>query len=382
MKHFNSEGIFSFDTSMGPCCVAWTPQGIDVFELPGEDRERTEERCQSRTRGRDFVSKPPKEISALAARVKKHFSGKPQQFLDVPIDRSGFSAFALSVYGALQKVTPGRAVTYGELANLLGKPGSARAVGRAMATNPLPLLIPCHRVLPQDGSLGNFSSALGPVFKAKMLYKEGVVLDPRYKVGIDFLRRKDKAIRRIIDGVGPYLPQLGPREGNYNTLVQAIIHQQLSMKAGHTIAGRVRALTDGPGFPTPDEMETLEDGVLRGAGLSFQKISYIRDLAARVKSSELNLKRLARLPDEGVIDALTTVKGIGRWTAQMFLIFQLDRLDVLPVDDLGFRNGVQAAYGLDAPPTTAELETLGETWRPYRSMATWYFWQSLDAGGI
>jgi len=158
--------------------------------------------------------------------------------------------------------------------------------------------------------------------------------------------------------------------------VHAIIAQQLSSKAAATIERRVHALFRGA--MTPAALSSVQDDALRGAGMSFQKIRYLRDLCARVENGSLDLKMLHDLPDEQVVEALTQVKGIGRWTAEMFLMFRLHRPDVLPVGDLGIVRAVQRAYGLRKAPSPDRLMRLGEPWRPYRSVACWYLWASLD----
>jgi len=151
--------------------------------------------------------------------------------------------------------------------------------------------------------------------------------------------------------------------------------QQLSTRAAATIAGRFDALFDG--YPTPARVAEVPDDRLRGVGLSGQKVTYLRDLCRRIGDGSLPLGELDRLPDEGVIEALTRVKGIGRWTAEMFLMFRLHRPDVLPVDDLGIVKAVQRAYRLRTLPSPTRLMRLGESWRPYRSVACWYLWASL-----
>jgi DNA-3-methyladenine glycosylase II len=162
----------------------------------------------------------------------------------------------------------------------------------------------------------------------------------------------------------------------FKALVQAIVSQQLSTKAAATIGGRVRALCGGR--VSPRAIGRLSDTELRAAGLSGQKTSYVRDLAARVEEGTLVLSALERLDDEGVMGALMAVKGIGRWTAEMFLIFRLQRPDVLPVGDLGILKAVQRQYGLRTLPSPVALQAIGERWRPYRSVACWYLWASLD----
>jgi DNA-3-methyladenine glycosylase II len=162
----------------------------------------------------------------------------------------------------------------------------------------------------------------------------------------------------------------------FTALTHAIISQQLSSKAAGTIAGRFDALCGGR--PTPGGIAAVSDAQLRVVGLSGQKVRYVRDLCARVADGSLPLQRLDALADDQVIEALTQVKGIGRWTAEMFLMFRLHRPDVLPVGDLGIVKAVQRAYRLRKTPDAARLEQIGEPWRPYRSVACWYLWASLD----
>jgi DNA-3-methyladenine glycosylase II len=162
----------------------------------------------------------------------------------------------------------------------------------------------------------------------------------------------------------------------FRALVGAIVSQQLSTKAASTILSRVVALCGGT--PTPSALERLSDEALRAAGLSTQKTRYMRDLSRRVLDGSLKLSHIESLEDEAVIDALTSVKGIGRWTAEMFLIFRLQRPDVLPVGDLGIVKAVQRNYGMRRVPNAKRLEKLGEQWKPYRSVACWYLWASLD----
>lgn len=162
----------------------------------------------------------------------------------------------------------------------------------------------------------------------------------------------------------------------FRALVQAIVSQQLSTRAAATILSRVVALCGGR--PTPAALERLSDGELRAAGLSTQKTRYIRDLSRRVQDGSLVLAEIEAMDDEAVIEALTAVKGIGRWTAEMFLIFRLQRPDVLPLGDLGIVRAVQRNYRMRREPTARRLQQLGEQWRPYRSVACWYLWASLQ----
>ena len=190
------------------------------------------------------------------------------------------------------------------------------------------------------------------------------------------LARKDPVIADLMRRYGPCGLADAQHEDAFTALVHSIVSQQLSTKAAATIARRFDALFAGP--PTPAAVRLVPDEQLRAVGLSSQKVRYIRDLCERIADGSLPLHRVNELPDEEVIEALTRVKGIGRWTAEMFLMFRLHRPDVLPVGDLGILKAVQRAYGLRKLPRPERLTRIGEPWRPYRSVACWYLWASLE----
>ena len=205
-------------------------------------------------------------------------------------------------------------------------------------------------------------------------YPEVMPID--YTVARRVLARRDPVIRELMRQYGPCGLAAAQRTDPFVALTHAIISQQLSTKAAATIARRFDALVGG--VPVPAAVAACSDDEFRAVGLSGQKIRYMRDLCARVLDGSLALPALDTLPDEGVIEALTSVKGIGRWTAEMFLMFRLHRPDVLPVGDLGIVKAVQRAYGLRKAPDPERLTRIGEPWRPYRSVACWYLWASLD----
>jgi DNA-3-methyladenine glycosylase II len=189
------------------------------------------------------------------------------------------------------------------------------------------------------------------------------------------LAHVDPVLARIINEVGPL--RMVRRSQPFMALARAIIFQQLAGKAALAIMNRVIALYGNGRFPRPAELLATPDERLRAAGLSRQKLSYLKDLAAHFEDGALNFRRIARMDDEAVIRELTRVKGIGRWTAEMFLMFNLARPDVLPVDDLGLQNAMMRNYRLRKRPNRERFTTLGERWRPYRTAASWYLWQSL-----
>lgn len=189
------------------------------------------------------------------------------------------------------------------------------------------------------------------------------------------LRRADPVLAALIDRVGPCRLQVRAGGTHFEALTRSIVYQQLSGSAAATIHARVIAALDSV---TPDAVAAASDDALRAAGLSRQKICYLRDLAARSSAGGLDIPRLHELPDEEIITTLSVVKGIGRWTAQMFLIFRLGRPDVLPELDLGVRKGARLTYRMRTLPSVKRLVKLGQRWAPYRSFASWYLWRALD----
>ena len=191
------------------------------------------------------------------------------------------------------------------------------------------------------------------------------------------LMRRDVALGAVIKRVGPCALASRQRNDHLSALAGAIVSQQLSTKAAATIFGRFLALFPGGEIPGAPAVAALDDVALRGVGLSGQKIGYLRDLTARMADGRLRLDELDALSDDEVIARLTAVKGFGRWTAEMFLMFRLHRPDVLPAGDLGIVRAVQKVYRLRRAPDAKRILTIGEAWRPYRSVASWYLWQSL-----
>lgn len=191
------------------------------------------------------------------------------------------------------------------------------------------------------------------------------------------LRAADPVLREVIDRVGPFEVTLEP--DLWWALVDAVAAQQLSVRAATTIVERVEALAPPGRRPTPEQILATPDEALRACGLSRAKTACVKELAARWLDGTLAPEEIPRLPDEEVVERLTRVKGIGRWTAGMVLMFALGRPDVLPVDDLGLRVAVQRAYGLPERPGREELLRIAEPWRPWRTVASRYLWRSLGA---
>jgi DNA-3-methyladenine glycosylase II len=194
------------------------------------------------------------------------------------------------------------------------------------------------------------------------------------KQAIHHLRTSDPVLSAIIQQVGDYGIQFRPPD--FETLVKSIVYQQLSGRVASVIFGRLSAAVKG--VITPETILKLRPSRMRSLGLSTQKTAYIRDLARHTRAGSVVFEDLPALPDDEVIVRLTQVKGIGVWTAHMFLIFALQRTDVLPTGDLGIRNAIRKAYNLEALPNSEEMEQMALRWRPYCSVASWYLWRSLE----
>jgi DNA-3-methyladenine glycosylase II len=193
---------------------------------------------------------------------------------------------------------------------------------------------------------------------------------------INHLKASDPVMRRIIETVGAY--KISYSEPDFETLVRSIVYQQLSGKAAATIYGRLENAVSRRGKIQPAAILKLGVEAMRPLGLSSQKAKYVTDLAEKTLSKDVRFSRLSELDDDQVVEHLTQVKGVGVWTVQMFLMFALRRNDVLPLGDLGIKNAMVKAYGLEAAPTPVEMEALAEPWRPYRTIGCWYLWRSLD----
>ncbi|MEL6346324.1 MAG: DNA-3-methyladenine glycosylase 2 family protein [Myxococcota bacterium] len=191
---------------------------------------------------------------------------------------------------------------------------------------------------------------------------------------VDAVAENDGRVRALVASVGYPAPRLRP--AGFGALLRIILGQQVSVAAARTIAGRVWAMMDDA--PSAAKLSTLPDPALRGAGLSRQKLAYARSLADALESGALNLDALSQMNDEAAIKALTAVKGLGRWSAEMYLMFSLQRPDIWPVGDLGVREGVRRVFRLETRPSPAETRTLGEGWRPHRSVMAMMMWRILN----
>jgi DNA-3-methyladenine glycosylase II len=200
-----------------------------------------------------------------------------------------------------------------------------------------------------------------------------------HRPSVRHLKRVDPVLARVIEQVGPCRIELRTDGTHYNALTRAIVFQQLSGKAAGTILSRFNAIYPA-NSPTPEAVLATSDERLRGVGLSRQKIGYMRDLSLKVTTGDLPLDAVEHMADDDLIAHLVQVKGIGRWTAQMFLMFRLGRPDVLPELDLGIQNAIRKAYRMRKRPTPKQVKRIGAKWSPHSSVASWYLWRSLENG--
>lgn len=379
-----------FETPLGLCALAWSETGVTWLQLPEETPDATRARLLAkRPDAGDEHRKlrvAPSWVKDAVARVRDHLAGKPQPLGEVPLDLSRATDFDTKVFRALQAVPAGKTTTYGDLAKLVGSPGASRAVGRAMATNPFPLLVPCHRVVASAGKAGGFSAYGGLVTKERLLALEGAVLRAQsslfagdgptlpfdWKKAVRTLTEADPVLGKLIDRIGARQLQLKATEGTFAALAESIVYQQLTGKAAATIFGRVRALYP-KGRLDPARVLATDDEALRACGLSAAKLAGVKDLARRTKDGEIpTLSELAKMDDEAIIERLTVVRGIGRWTVEMLLIFRLGRPDVLPLGDYGVQKGFLKTF------KKGSLAKRAERWKPYRSVGSWYMWRALE----
>ncbi len=386
-----ARGFSLFDTAIGRCGIAWGESGVTGLQLPEAGVRAT--RARMRTRFPDACdSAPPLEVERAIGEITALLGGAPRDLSGIALDMDAVPPFQRKVYEAARAVPAGTTVSYGEIAARIGSPGSARAVGQALGRNPFPIVVPCHRVLAAGGKPGGFTATGGVDTKLRMLAIEraqgtqGRLFDGEPGLGFDWdaavahLRDTDRGLARVIDATTAGRLELKKTPSLFGALAEAIVYQQLSGKAAATIYGRVCALfpraTHGP---TAEHVLRAPDGALRGAGLSGSKVLSLKDLARREKAGEIPTLAAARAMDDvAIVERLTEVRGIGRWTAEMLLIFRLGRPDVLPIDDYGVRKGFALVRRKRELPSPQELAKHGERWRPYRTVASWYLWRALE----
>lgn len=376
----------TFPTVLGVCGVAWSEIGITYFVLPDASEKTIEKQLTKYTGSKLQSAKPPKWIKEVIQKVKAHLKGNAQDFSSVPLQFQAGSAFIESIYLATQKIPSGTVISYGELAAKLGNPGAARAIGSALGKNPIPLIVPCHRIVAASGKLGGFSSPGGLETKIKLLDNEGVCLRPplaiatpaQWRKAVATLQKQDELFAKLTAHVKPFLFQPHLHDEPMAALISAIVSQQLSTNVARAILARVNDIILVNGIPSAEKILALPDSELRKAGLSLMKVSFLKDLAQKYLDGKLSpLEKLQNMSDEQIIKEFTQIKGVGRWTVEMFLMFNLGRADVFPVLDLGVRKGIAQIYALADLPDPKEMYKYAENWRPYRSVAALYLWRSV-----
>ena len=382
-------GFALFDTAIGRCGIVWGTRGLLCVQLP--EARPTETRARLLKRFPDAEEVPaPAVVQRAIDRMVTLLRGEATDLSQIALDMAHVPPFHQRVYEVARTIPAGATLSYGQIATQLGSPGSARAVGQALGRNPFAIVVPCHRVLAAGGKVGGFSAAGGTTTKLEMLRIEQAQrslfdgdgqlgFDPA--VAVEALAKADPKLGRLIERVGPCRLLLRTTPSIFAALAESIVYQQLNGKAAATIFARVRALFPrARGALTATQILGASEASLRGAGLSNAKFLALRDLAERTEAGSLpTLAQIQKLDDEAIVERLSEVRGIGRWTVEMLLMFRLGRPDVLPVDDYGVRKGFSIAFDTQELPTKAELEARARRWKPYRSVASWYLWRATDS---
>jgi methylated-DNA-[protein]-cysteine S-methyltransferase len=391
--------------------IVWSDKGVVATKLirhsESSDAANAGDPCgQSiieRELERDYptamASSPPSKIKRIIATLQSHARGEQADLSAIPLDFSAIAPFHRAIYEFARKIPRGTILAYGEVAAAAGSPGAARAVGQAMRNNPYAQIVPCHRVVAANQKIGGYGGPDGVALKERLLADEGIDLrrprsrakkvekrmdskcgDMNIQAAKTHLLNVDQRWATIFSEIGEFTLELEPFTDPFAALTKAITHQQLATRAAETIHGRFAALFPRC-RPKAALLLQLSDETLRSAGLSRAKTLAIRDLAMRTSRGEIpSAKALARMDNDEIIEKLTAVRGIGRWTVEMMLMFRLGRPDVLAVDDYGLRKGYQVAFRKREMPTAKELGQLTQKWSPHRSIASWYLWRMAEKG--
>jgi methylated-DNA-[protein]-cysteine S-methyltransferase len=385
-----AQGFALFDTVIGRCGIAWGSRGVIGVQLPEPREAATRARVLRRFPDASEAA-PPEPVRRAIDGIVSLLGGEACDLSSVALDMDSVSPFHRRVYEIARAIPPGATASYGELAARLGAPGAARAVGQALGRNPFAIVVPCHRVLAANSKVGGFSANGGVVTKLRLLSIEAESHNGEpctddelgFDAGaaLEHLRGADRALGRLIDAVGPLRLRLDRTPSIFLALAEAIVYQQLTARAAATIFARVRALFPrGHEGPTAQQILRASDDKLRAAGLSRAKLLSLRDLARKSADGEIpSLAEVRDMGDEEIVERLTQVRGIGRWTVQMLLIFRLGRPDVFPLDDYGIRKGFALAFRTRELPDRAALERRAARWSPYRTAASWYLWRAVEA---
>jgi O-6-methylguanine DNA methyltransferase len=380
-----------FKLTSGWIAVAWSEAGLRSITFPASTKAMAEAEMKKRKLSVKRSTQTPKYIQALVKNLGLIAQGLPPVMIKpTPLDFTGVPPFHEKIYREALKVPAGTTLSYSELAKRAGSPNAARAVGQAMARNPIPLLVPCHRVLAARGKIGGFTAPGGLESKAKLLGLEGASINSgrqtaetvmkNFDAGktVRELAKRDPKLAKLMKKIGPFTFSVAEKKSAFHRLVRSIIFQQLHGKAAATIHSRLRELFGGRD-PEPQELLDMDITRLASAGLSRQKLAALKDLARAATAGQVpDSKKILRMTDEEIIEALLPIRGVGRWTVEMLLIFGLGRTDVLPIDDYAIRKSAMLLYGLPEMPGRKQLLEIGERWRPWRTIASWYLWRALD----
>jgi methylated-DNA-[protein]-cysteine S-methyltransferase len=369
---------------MGKMAIVWGEEGVVALLLPAKTEALTRKNVLAASPGA-VERKPPEWVKANEKQLVSHLLGRAQDFSAWRLDLGAVTPFRKQVYEALKTVGWGKVCTYGDLAVKLGKPGAARAVGQALANNPFPVVVPCHRALASNGKSGGFSAPGGVDTKRRLLALEkGPLFGGEGALPFDAaaataaLGVADARLAQWMARVGPCALKLRHGEGPFVSLAESIVYQQLSGRAAASIFQKFLALFK-KGL-SPRALLRLSDEQLRSAGLSRGKVASLRDLAQKTLDGVVpTAEEIVLLSDEELIERLTQVRGIGRWTVEMMLIFHLGRPDVMPATDYGIRKAFARIFRKKELPPPAEILEYSERWKPHRTVASWYLWRSLDA---
>ncbi len=323
----------------------------------------------------------PRSLVSWVKKIQSYFAGKSCDFKNIPLDLQLCTDFQRKVLSELMKIESGQTLSYAEISRRLGTRGY-QAVGSAVGSNPVPLLIPCHRVLATGGAPGGFSSPGGLKTKQRMLALEGIDLFSSRPVTFfdkDFnpakakreLAKLDSRLAKVIKIAPDFNPGKSRPEAPLRALAKSIVYQQLSGKAAATIWGRVVDLCG----KNLERASSCSHEELRSAGLSNNKARALSELVSRNIPSLALFKKMS---DQQVIDEISSYRGLGAWSAQMFLIFNLGRMDVFAPADLGLQKGRCEIFKLNMTKNEKELELWARKFSPHRTLLSWYLWRSLE----
>lgn len=361
-----------FNTDEKAFVRLWLPEGDEEFQL-----EEAKKIFKNVSLKKEAF---PKVLSAWVVKIENYFKGKKVDFSKIPIDLSTRTEFQQSIYGELLKIPFGQTIKYGDIARSL-KTSGFQAIGSAVGKNPLPLVIPCHRVLGQNGP-GGFSSHLGLETKEKLLKLEGVELFAHKSISFfdksfdlekatkEFLKLAPQ-YKTVVKRSAAFDPGKKKAEAPLRALAKSLVHQQLSGKAAATIWKRLVAACGNH----LDGLEAFPQAKLREVGLSEAKAIALKSL---VKSNVPELRTFKRMSDQDIINQISSYRGFGVWSAQMFLIFNLGRMDTFAPLDLGLQKGRALVLNEEFTKDAKLLEAWAQDYAPWRTLLSWYSWRALE----